>query len=101
MKLVIPPALIEIHNIVKLLTKLQSSEMAYIEMKIVILPALTLSILSKKLSADNILKYFYYFSQKTGFGISCKLSPGDNVHEMTNPFFQGKIRKISTCHLLN
>ena len=28
-----------------------------------------------KFSADGILKYFSYFSQKTGFDISCKLSP--------------------------
>ena len=28
-----------------------------------------------KFSADDILKYFSYFSQQTGFDISCKLSP--------------------------
>ena len=27
-----------------------------------------------KFSEDNILKYFCYFAQKTGFDISCKLS---------------------------
>ena len=27
-----------------------------------------------KISEDDILKYFSYFSQKTGFGLSCKLS---------------------------
>ena len=26
-----------------------------------------------KIADDDILKYFTYFSQKTGFGISCKL----------------------------
>ena len=30
-------------------------------------------------SADDILNYFSYFSQKTGFGISCKLSPLETV----------------------
>ena len=35
---------------------------------------LTLSMLGKKKSADDILKPFLYiFSQKIGFGISCKL----------------------------
>ena len=34
------------------------------------LNALTLWV---KFSADNILKYFTYFSQKTGFDISCKI----------------------------
>ena len=29
----------------------------------------------EKFSADDILKYFSYFSKKTGFDISCKLSP--------------------------
>ena len=28
-----------------------------------------------KFSAKDILKYFSYFSQKTGFDILCKLSP--------------------------
>ena len=27
-----------------------------------------------KISADDILKYLLYFSQKTGFDMSCKLS---------------------------
>ena len=32
-----------------------------------------------KFSADDILKCFSYFSQKTGFNISCKLSPLDTI----------------------
>ena len=32
-----------------------------------------------KFSADDILKYFSYFSQKTGFDISCKLSPKETI----------------------
>ena len=43
--------------------------------------------------ADNILKYFSYFSQKTGFDILCKLSPVEticNLHEMSNLVFLGK-----------
>ena len=31
---------------------------------------------------------FSYFSQKTGFDISCKLS-GDKLHEISNPIFKG------------
>ena len=48
-------------------------------------------------SADDILKYFSYFSQKTGFDISCKL------HEISNPFrYEKNINKnISICRLLN
>ena len=38
-------------------------------------------------SADNILKYFYYFSQKTGFDILCK---GNSLHEVSNPIFYEK-----------
>ena len=30
-------------------------------------------------SADNSLKYFSYFAQKTGFAISCKLSPLETI----------------------
>ena len=32
-----------------------------------------------KFSADDILKCFSYFTQKTGFDISCRLSPLDPV----------------------
>ena len=49
-----------------------------------------------KFSADDIWKYF---SQQTGFDISCKV-----LHEMSNPVFRKKIikkRKISNCPLLN
>ena len=63
---------------------------------------------------------FSYFSQKTGFGISCKLSPiffpenriwhfmqivsiGDNLHEMSNPVFWEKWRQfawnVKSCFL--
>ena len=41
-----------------------------------------------KISADNILKYFSYFSQKIGFDISCKLSPKEySLQEMSKPVF--------------
>ena len=32
-----------------------------------------------KFSADNILKYFFYFSEKTGYDISCKLSQLETI----------------------
>ena len=32
-----------------------------------------------KFSADDILKYFSYFSQKTGFDILCTLSPMQTI----------------------
>ena len=40
-----------------------------------------------KISADDILKYFSYFSQKIGFGSSCNMSYGDNLHEMPKSIF--------------
>ena len=43
---------------------------------------LTLTLLVK-FSADDILKYFSYISQKTEFDISS----ADSLHEMSNPVF--------------
>ena len=46
-----------------------------------------------KISADDILKYFSYFFF---------LEIGDNLHEVPDPIFLGKIRKMSlNCHLQN
>ena len=39
-----------------------------------------------KISADDILKYFSYFFQPTGFGISWKNFLEDNFHEMSKLF---------------
>ena len=50
---------------------------------------LTLNTLSK-LSADDILKYLSYFSQKTGFDISCKLSPQETICMKCQILFPGK-----------
>ena len=44
----------------------------------------------------------FYFSEKTGFDISCKL-PGDNLHnlhEMSKPVFSENKKNISICLLL-
>ena len=61
--------------------------------------SLMLSILG---SADGILKYFSYFSQKTGFDVSCKLSPLETICMGCQICFLRKIRKISPiCHLPN
>ena len=38
-----------------------------------------LSMLGKIFSADDMLKFFSYFFQKTGFDISCKLSPMETI----------------------
>ena len=46
-----------------------------------------LSTLGNIYSADDTLKYLSYFSEKTGFDISCSVSTGDNLHEMSNPVF--------------
>ena len=39
--------------------------------------------------SDDKKMLCFLFSQKIGYGISCKLSPslGDNLHEMSNPVF--------------
>ena len=43
------------------------------------------------LSRGQIDETFLIFPQKTGFDISCKLSPnGDNLHEMSKPVFWEK-----------
>ena len=45
--------------------------------------------------------YFSYFSQKTGFDISCKLSPQETVCMKCQILFSGKNNKnISKCRLL-
>ena len=60
-----------------------------------------------KISADEILKYFFLFSHKTGFDISSKLSPMeticiDNLHEMSKPiFWKKKEENILIFCLLN
>ena len=46
-----------------------------------------------------MLKYFFLFFQKTGYDISCKLSPfGDDLHEMSNPVFWEKYNKRPMGH---
>ena len=46
---------------------------------------LTLRMLGQ-VPADDILKYFYCFSRKTGFWRFMQIvSIGDNLHEMSNP----------------
>ena len=47
-----------------------------------------------KFSADVILKYFSYFSQKTGINISYKLSPMETICIKCQILFSGKIGKI-------
>ena len=46
-----------------------------------------------KFSADNILKYFSFVSQKTGFDISCKLSPMETICIKCQIQFFGKNKK--------
>ena len=59
---------------------------------------LTLSMLGKKVKTS---KYFsHFFLEKKLLDISC-ISLGDNFHEMSNPTFWEKIRKVWICRLLN
>ena len=45
--------------------------------------------------------YFSYFSQKTGFDISCKLSPKETICMKCQTLFSGENKKnISKCRLL-
>ena len=55
---------------------------------------ITLIAILVKFSADNILKYFSYFSQKTG----------SDLHEIPDPVFlkyKKNVIMLSICHLLN
>ena len=56
-------------------------------------------------SADDILKYLvvvFFFFQKTGFDISCRLSPLETICMKCQILFPGKKRKLSpNCRLLN
>ena len=54
----------------------------------VIVDSLLLSTLVKIL-ADDLLKYFLYFSQKTGFDISYRLSQETTLHDRSVPVFWG------------
>ena len=59
-----------------------------------------------KNSADIILKYFSYFSQKIGFDISCKLSPGENnnfakAYEKIRKYFKLSFAEIFMQHTKN
>ena len=51
-----------------------------------------------KFSADDILKYFSNFSQKTGFYISCKLSPLETVCMKCLILFFRKNKKNKKFH---
>ena len=49
--------------------------------------------------------FFFNFSQQIGFGISCKLYIGDNLHEMSKPIFwevlsAGIFSQHAKCYLL-
>ena len=46
-----------------------------------------------KSTTDNILKHFSYFSQKTGFDSSCKLSPMETICMKCQILFSGKNKK--------
>ena len=49
-----------------------------------------------KISAEDILKYLTFFSQKIGFDILCKLSPSeDYLHEMSKPIFWDREQKLT------
>ena len=55
-----------------------------------------------KFSVNEILNFFSYFSKKTGFDISCKLSLLETICMKCLTLFSGKIRKLSPiCRLLN
>ena len=45
--------------------------------------------------------FFPYFSEENSFDIACKLSHGDNLHEMPNLFSGNKNKKKIQCPLLN
>ena len=46
-----------------------------------------------KISANDILKYFYNFSRKIGSDISCKLSPYETICMKCQSLFSGENKK--------
>ena len=52
---------------------------------------LTLSTPGEKFSADDILKYFYYHSEKNGFDILCQLPPMETIRMKCQILFSVKI----------
>ena len=54
---------------------------------------LTLNTLGKIFSRQHFEIFFSYFSQKTGYDISCKLSPKETVCMKCQILFSGKNKK--------
>ena len=46
-----------------------------------------------KTVADDIVKYYFYFSQKKDLNFMQMVSKGDRLHEMSKPILWEKIRK--------
>ena len=46
-----------------------------------------------KILADDILKYFSYFSEKIGFDISCKLFPNEKLCMKCQSLFSSKQKR--------
>ena len=44
-------------------------------------------------SLHGLVKYFSYFPRKTGFNISCKLSPEETICMKCQSLFSGKNKK--------
>ena len=60
---------------------------------------ITLSTLGKIFSRRHIEIFFLFFQENRFRHFMQIVSSGDNLHEMPNPIFWGKIRTISICHL--
>ena len=56
----------------------------------VVIGILTITTLWANSADDRLMTFFLYFSQKTGFDISCKSSPIDSLHEISKPVFWEK-----------
>ena len=54
------------------------------------------ALMDKKFSTDDNLKYFSYFSQKTGFDISCILSPMETICMKCQILMSGNNKKNVT-----
>ena len=79
-----------------ILCKLSPMETICIKCKILLSGKEKKNLLWVKFSADDILKYFPYFSQKTGFDISCKLSPMETICIKCKILLSGKKKKNIT-----
>ena len=85
------------HSVVSVKEEVSADIPSFFFLQIVMTSVLTFYHSMGRYSRRQI-DFFSYFSQKTRFDISCKLSPWD-LFEMSNPFSKKNKKTISKCCL--